>query len=349
MRRHLNTLYVATEGAWLRKDGANIVMEVEGEERARLPVHLVGGVVCIGRALLSPPLMGFCAREGIGMCFLDRNGRFLARVEGPVSGNVVLRKEQYRRSDVPAEYVEIVRGLLVGKLHNQRAVIRRALRDAAKGKGMEAESEQRLRAAEQALGNALRRVAAEPDPDRLRGIEGEAANRYFAVFDDLILNRGAARFAFKGRSRRPPLDEVNALLSFLYTLVTQDCRSALEAVGLDPAVGFLHRIQPGRASLALDLLEEFRPILADRLALSLINRKQLKLSDFTALDNGAVVLKDEPRRQVIRAYQDRKQTEIRHPFLDEQTTIGLLPHLQAQLLARHLRGDLDGYPPFLWK
>lgn len=347
MRRHLNTVYVTTEGAWLRKDGANLVMEVEGKERGRVPVHMIGSVVCVGRALLSPQLMGFCAREGITICFLDRNGRFLARVEGPVSGNVVLRKEQYRRSEEATRYAEIVRSMLIGKVHNHRTVIRRALRD--HGAGMETAAGESLKTAEMALDSVLRRLAVEADPDRMRGMEGEAASAYFGTFDSLIRGVGEARFIFKGRSRRPPLDEVNALLSFLYTLVTHDCRSALESVGLDPAVGFLHRIRPGRPSLALDLLEEFRAVLADRLALSLINRRQLRLKDFATLDNGAVMLKEEPRKQVIKAYQERKQTEIRHPFLREQTTVGLLPQLQAHLLARHLRGDLDAYPPFLWK
>ncbi|MEX0731911.1 MAG: type I-C CRISPR-associated endonuclease Cas1c [Aquisalimonadaceae bacterium] len=347
MRRHFNTLYVTTEGAWLRKDGANVVMEVDGKEQGRVPIHMIGGLVCIGRALLSPQLMGFCAKEGVSVCFLDRNGRFLARVEGPVSGNVVLRKEQYRRSERPEDYVVIVRGILIGKVHNQRAVIRRALRD--HGEGMEDEMESRLRRVETTLTGVIRRISSEVDTDRLRGMEGEAANIYFGVFDNLIRHPEEPRFRFTGRSRRPPLDEVNALLSFLYTLLTHDCRSALESVGLDPAVGFLHRIRPGRPSLALDMLEEFRAVLADRLALSLINRRQLRLRDFVTMDNGAVTLKDEPRKQVIKAYQERKQTEIRHPFLEERTTVGLLPQLQAQLLSRHLRGDLDGYPPFLWK
>lgn len=346
MRRYLNTLYITTEGAWLRKDGMNIVMAVDREERARIPVHMLGGVVCLGRVMLTPALMEHCAREGITVCFLDRNGRFQARVEGPVSGNVLLRREQYRWSDDDDACREIVRGILIGKVNNQRTVLRRMLRD--HGDTLQSASEQRLRAAERSLTAVLRRLATETRTDRMRGREGEAASVYFGVFDDLIRDR-EDRVCFTGRSRRPPLDEVNALLSFVYTLLTHDCRSALEAVGLDPAAGFLHRLRPGRPSLALDLLEEFRPALADRLVLSLINRRQVTKRDFQTLDTGAVTLKDDARRTVLTAYQERKQTEIEHPFLDERATAGLLPHLQALLLARHIRGDLDAYPPYIWK
>lgn len=346
MRRHLNTLYVTTDGAWLRKEGENAVMEVAGKEQARAPLHMIGSLVCIGRVLVSPKLMGHCAAQGISICFLDRNGRFLARVEGPVSGNVLLRCEQHRLTDGDA-CAEVVRSTLIGKVHNQRTVIRRALRD--HGEGLAEASATALRSTEAVLTRVLRRLSAEVDVDVMRGIEGEAAAAYFAVFDALIRKTGEPRFRFECRSRRPPLDEVNALLSFLYTLLLHDCRSALETVGLDPAVGFLHRLRPGRPSLALDLMEEFRPMLADRLALSLINRRQLMLTDFETLPSGAVSLKHEPRKSVIKAYQERKQMEIRHHFLEELTTVGMLPQLQAQLLARFLRGDLDGYPPFLWK
>ncbi|MCC5857184.1 MAG: type I-C CRISPR-associated endonuclease Cas1 [Ectothiorhodospiraceae bacterium] len=347
MRRHLNTLYVTTEGAWLHKDGANIVMDVDGKESGRVPIHMVGGVVCIGRALLSPQLLGYCSQEGVTVCFLDRNGRFLARVEGPVSGNVVLRMEQYRRSENSETCTSIVRSVVAGKVHNQRAVLRRALRDHAQT--MARSGENRLRDAEKSLTNVLRRVATESNNERLRGLEGEAANTYFGVFAHLLRRNGEQMLRFTGRNRRPPLDGINALLSFLYTLLTHDCRSALETVGLDPAVGFLHRIRPGRPSLALDLVEEFRPVLADRMVLSLINRGQIKEKDFHAMDGGAVTLKEGARKRVIKTYQERKQDEVRHPFLDERTTVGLLPQLQARLLSRHLRGDLDGYPPFLWK
>lgn len=347
MRRQLNTLYVTTEGAWLSKDGANIVMEVERKERARLPVHMLEGVVCFGRVLVSPPLMGFCAEQGITISFLSPNGRFLARVEGPVAGNVLLRREQYRRSDDLGRCALIVRNVLIGKVHNQRAVLNRALRDYG-DEFAGSETETSLNAARQRLARIMRDLVREDQLDRLRGLEGEAAQIYFAVFNRLLRGKSSF-FNFSGRNRRPPRDPINALLSFLYTLLTHDCRSALESVGLDPSVGFLHRDRPGRPSLALDLAEEFRPLLADRLTLSLINRRQLRERDFSLMDNGAVLLLDDARKKVLTAYQERKREEIKHVFLDDKVPIGLLPILQAQILARHLRGDLDAYPPFLWK
>lgn len=346
MRRQLNTLYVTTEGAWLKKDGANIVMEVEGEERARLPAHMLESLVCMGRVLVSPPLLGYCAEQGICVSFLSPNGKFLARMEGPVSGNVLLRREQYRRTDDPARCGLIVRNLLLGKVHNQRAVLGRALRD--HGEGMLDADRAELTHARERLRRISSRLQLEEQLEVLRGLEGEAAQAYFGAFDHLI-RVPEPTLRFNGRSRRPPKDAVNALLSFLYTLLTHDCRSALESVGLDPAVGFLHRDRPGRPSLALDLLEEFRPVVADRLALSLINRRQVGERDFVWLDNGAVTLKEESRKTVLTAYQERKREDLRHAFLDEKFAVGLFPVIQAQLLARHLRGDLEAYPPFLWK
>lgn len=346
MRRQLNTVYVTTEGAWLRKDGENIVMQVEGEIRARLPAHMLDSLVCFGRVLVSPPLLGYCAERGICVSYLSPNGKFLARVEGPVSGNVLLRREQYRRSDDGPGCSAIVRNILLGKLHNQRAVVSRGLRDY--GKDYPPEAHAALVHAERRLKRIGERLLTETRVDVLRGLEGEAAQAYFSVFDHLIRVPDSV-MQFGGRSRRPPTDAANALLSFLYTLLTHDCRSALETVGLDPAVGFLHRDRPGRPSLALDLVEEFRPVLADRLALSLINREQVSARDFTRLDNGAVLLKEDSRKTVLTAYQERKREQLRHAFLDEKADIGLFPAIQAQLLARHLRGDLDAYPPFLWK
>jgi len=346
MRRLLNTLYVTTDGAWLRKDGANIVMQVEGEERARVPAHMLEGLVCIGRVLVSPPLLGYCAELGICVSYLKSNGKFLARVEGPVSGNVLLRREQYRCSDDRSRYADIVRNLLLGKVHNQRVVVGRALRD--HGDGLNDTAHAELIRAKKILRRILDNLLRESDPDVMRGLEGEAAQIYFGVFD-YLMRPDKERLRFNGRSRRPPKDPINALLSFLYTLLTHDCRSALEGVGLDPAVGFLHRDRPGRPSLALDLMEEFRPLLADRLALSLLNRKQLDERHFVTLDNGAVFLKEDARKVVLTSYQERKREELRHGFLDEKFEIGLFPAVQAQLLARHLRGDLDAYPPFLWK
>ncbi len=346
MRRQLNTLYVSTDGAWLKKDGANIVMQVEGTERARLPAHMLESVVCIGRVLVSPPLLGYCAEQGISVCYLTQNGRFLARVEGPVSGNVLLRREQYRRSDDQPRCAAIVRNLLLGKIHNQRVVVGRALRD--HGGSLDEVAHGALTQARKSLQRILDRLLHESDPDVLRGLEGDAAQIYFGVFDRL-LRTDSKVLRFRGRNRRPPTDPVNALLSFLYTLLTHDCRSALETVGLDPAVGFLHRDRPGRPSLALDLMEEFRALLADRLVLSLLNRRQLNERDFITLDNGAVSLKEDARKTVLTAYQERKREELRHPFLEETIPVGLLPRVQAQLLARHLRSDLEAYPPFFWK
>ncbi len=346
MRRQLNTVYVTTEGAWLRKDGENIVMEVDGETRARLPAHMLESLVCFGRVLVSPPLLGYCAERGISVCYLSPNGKFLARMEGPVSGNVLLRREQYRRSEDGPRCAAIVRNLLIGKVHNQRVVVSRGLRDY--GGELSLGAYEALSHADKRLKRIGLRLLADAPVDTLRGLEGEAAQAYFGIIDHLIRVPDAAMH-FGGRSRRPPMDAANALLSFLYTLLTHDCRSALETVGLDPAVGFLHRDRPGRPSLALDLVEEFRPVLADRLALSLINRKQLSARDFMNMDNGAVLLKEDARKTVLTAYQDRKRETLRHTFLDEKVEVGLFPAIQAQLLARHLRGDLDAYPPFLWK
>ncbi|WGF90742.1 type I-C CRISPR-associated endonuclease Cas1c [Marinivivus vitaminiproducens] len=346
MRRYLNTLYVTTEGAWLRKDGANIVVELDGAERMRVPVHMLGGLVCVGRVSASSALLGFCAESGVTVTYLNTSGRFLARVEGPVSGNVLLRREQYRRTDEALECAALARCFVLAKILNQRTVIRRALRDHAPD--MAATSLDALEAAERRLTDTARRAQLPQSTESLRGIEGEAAQVYFAVFGYLI--RGDSdTFRFEGRSRRPPLDPANALISFLYTLLTHDCRSALETFGLDPAVGFLHRDRPGRPSLALDLLEEFRPVLADRIALSMINRRQLDTRDFRIMENGAVLLVDDARKKLLTTYQERKKEEISHPFLGEKAPFGLMPHLQAQLLARTLRGDLDLYPPFVWK
>ena len=344
MKKLLNTVYVTSEGASLRKDGENLVAEVDGSERARVPFHMMSSVVVFGGIFVSPPLMQALALLGVTIVLLDRAGRFQARIEGPVSGNVLLRRAQYRASEQPDE---IVRSIVSAKLANQRAVLQRALRDY--GAEMATDQRARIGGVVDRLARILRRVAfTNEGVDVLRGAEGEAAQGYFSVFGDLVRSPDP-EICFRGRSRRPPLDPVNALLSFLYTLLTNDCRSAAEGVGLDPAVGFLHRDRPGRPSLALDLMEELRPILADRLALSLINRRQLRSRDFETRDGGAVLLSDAGRRTVLTAWQERKKEERRHPFLDEAAPLGLVPHLQAQLLSRHLRGDLDAYPPWFWK
>lgn len=346
MRRHLNTIYVTSEDAWLRKDGANIVVEVDGAERGRAPLHMIGGVVCFSRPGASPALMAACAEAGIALSFLTPNGKFLARLEGARTGNVLLRRAQYRLADDPTRAVPIVRGIVAAKAANQRTSLRRALRD--HGDKMDATARMLVEAAEVRLGHIARRVVAADDVAILRGHEGDAAVAYFSAFDAMIQG-DRATFQFHGRSRRPPLDRVNALLSFLYAMLGHDCRSALESVGFDPQVGFLHADRPGRASLALDLMEEMRPVLADRLALTLINRAQLKANDFSTDEGGAVSLTEDGRKAVLVAWQERKKRDLRHPFLGETMPLGLVPHIQALLLSRHLRGDLDGYPSFIWK
>ena len=343
MKKHLNTLFVTTQGAYLAKEGETVVVRIEKEVKLRIPVHTIGGVVCFGNVSCSPFLMGFCAENGVGISFLSENGRFLARVQGPVSGNVLLRREQYRQADDLKKSAAVTRCILTGKIANSRTVLQRVLRDhREKVNGAEIEFTAKR------LTNYLDLLKEEHALDTLRGFEGDAAHLYFSVFDHLIVSQ-KEDFVFEERNRRPPLDNVNALLSFIYTLLVHDIRSALETVGLDPAVGFLHRDRPGRPSLALDLMEEFRPFLADRLVLSLINLKQVQGKGFNKTDAGAVLMTDDTRRTVLVAYQERKQEEIVHPFLDEKVNIGMLFHIQALLMARYLRGDLDGYPPFIWK
>lgn len=346
MRRLLNTLYVTLDGAYLRKDGLNVVVEVEGAEKLRVPLHLLGSVAVFGRVSLSPSLMGALAEAGVVSAFFSPNGRFLARVEGPVSGNILLRREQYRRMDDPAGCVAIARGMVAAKALNQRGVLQRAVRD--HGAGWTEETRTAVAASIARMQDIARRAAHETDLDRLRGHEGEAAALYFGVFAVMLRVEDPA-LAFRGRSRRPPLDAVNALLSFVYTLLVHDCRGGLEGVGLDPAAGFLHRMRPGRPSLALDLMEELRAPLADRLVLSLLNRREIGAADFRVMENGAVLLEEESRKTVLTAWQERKKEEIEHPFLKERISLGLLPHVQASLLARTLRGDLDAYPPMIWK
>lgn len=344
MKKHLNTLFITTQGSYLAKDGECVLVRVEREDKARIPIHTLGGLVCFGQVSLSPQLMAHCAEHNVGVSFLSEQGRFMARVHGPVSGNVLLRREQYRWADDPEKSAAVARFVLTGKLANSRNVVLRAARDHGDdGRG------ERLRTAARRLSDCLERLhEGGRSLDELRGIEGEGAALYFGAFDGLITTEDPA-FCFTGRNRRPPLDPVNCLLSFLYTLLVHDVRSALECVGLDPAVGYLHRDRPGRPSLALDLMEEFRPVFVDRLALSLINLGQVRPSGFQRLESGAVLMQDATRKEVILAYQKRKQDVVEHPFLEEKMPVGLLWHTQALLLARHIRGDLDGYPPYIRK
>lgn len=343
MKKHLNTLFVTTQGAYLSKEGETVVVSVEKETRLRIPVHTIGGIVCFGNVMMSPFLMGFCAERDVTISFLSKQGRFLARVKGPVSGNVLLRREQYRKADDMDFSARMARYILTGKLVNCRTVLNRAVRD-----HKEKIDTEEIGEASKRIGYSLESLQSDGTLDSLRGIEGDAAHIYFGAFDHLIVSQ-KDDFIFRDRNRRPPLDRVNCLLSFLYTIVMHDVRSALESVGLDPAVGFLHRDRPGRPGLALDMMEEFRPYIADRLTLSLINLKQVRPKGFTEMESGAVLMDDETRKAVLVAYQKRKQDEIMHPFLGEKVTLGLLFHLQALLLARFLRGDLDGYPAFIWK
>ena len=344
MRRLLNTLYVTSQGSYLRKEGETVVVEVEREIRLRLPLLTLGGVVCFGNVLCSPYLLGACAEAGIAVSFLTEYGRHLADVVGAPSGNVLLRRTQYRIADDLAASAALARSFIAGKLANTRHHLRRAARDADV---IEAP------AIEQAADAVMHRLRGLAEPglclDSLRGLEGEAASRYFAVFWSLVTPAQREAFPFGDRNRRPPLDRLNALLSYFYTLLRFDAAAALTTHGLDPAVGFLHRDRPGRDSLALDLIEEFRVPIADRLALALINRQQVQAGHFHTNETGAVLLTDVGRKEVLSAWQKRKQEEIDHPFLGEKVPIGLLLHAQALLLARHLRGDLDAYPPFEWR
>ena len=342
MKKHLNTLFVTTQGAYLAKDGETVAVRIDGETALRVPLHTLGAIACFGNVGCSPFLMGFCGERNVGLSFLTENGRFLARVQGPVSGNVLLRREQYRRADDPVFSARIAAACVLGKVANCRTVLLRARRDHADRVDTDA-----LQQAADRLSASMRRLQDDLDLDAVRGIEGDAARVYFEAFDHLIV-REKDHFFMRGRSRRPPLDRVNCLLSFLYTLVLHDLRSALESVGLDPAVGYLHRDRPGRAGLALDMMEEFRPM-ADRLALSLVNLGQLQAGDFVFSDSGAVRMSDAARKTLLVAYQKRKQEEMVHPFVDERMSLGLFFHMQAQLFARMLRDELDGYPPVIWK
>jgi CRISPR-associated protein Cas1 len=343
MKKYLNTLYVTTQGSYLHKDGETILVKIEGEEKLRLPIHTISGIVCFGNVSVSPFLMAHCAEHSVGLSFLTDYGRFLARVHGKTSGNVLLRREQYRMADSSEACIKVARNIVAGKIANSRTVLQRAVRDHShlKEKGDLVQAIGRL-------SYCIERLDRVESLDSLRGIEGEGGNIYFSVFDHLIVAQKDI-FSFSERNRRPPRDMVNCLLSFFYTLVMNDIRSALEGVGLDSYVGFLHRDRSGRASLALDLMEEFRPFIADRLVLSLINRLQIKKEGFEQSAAGAVLMTDETRKTVLSAYQQRKQEEITHPYLNETVPLGLIFHLQALLLARFIRGDLDGYPVFIWK
>ncbi len=343
MKKLLNTLYVTTQGAYLAREGETVVVRHEHENLLRVPIHTLSGIVCFGQVSCSPPLMGMCAENNVALSFLTEHGRFLARVQGPVNGNVLLRREQYRKADCEESTASIARAAVLAKIANCRTVVLRGAREHVDQRAAEA-----LDAGAARLAGILVAVDKAATADEIRGFEGQAAGIYFGVFDHLI-SVSKDNFFFHERSRRPPLDNVNTLLSFLYTLLVHDIQSALEVVGLDPAVGFLHRDRPGRPGLALDLMEELRPVLADRLTLTLINRRQVQAGDFRKSESGAVLLEDAARKEVLIAWQKRKQEQIQHPFLGENIELGLLPHVQALLFARYIRGDLDGYPAYFWR
>ena len=344
MRTHLNTLFVTLDGAYLRKDGAAVQVRHEKQTKLRVPLHNLDGIVCFGwDCTASASLMGACAEANVSLSFHTPHGKFLAASQGFTSGNILLRRAQYRAADLPSKTLDIAQKMIIGKLSNSRQVLLRATRD--HGEKNPANAANLIKAADQ-LSRRIRYANTATNLDSLRGVEGDAATYYFAAFPALLTN---TTLKLNGRTKRPPTDPVNALLSFLYTLLTHDCRSALESCGLDAQCGFLHRDRPGRPSLALDLMEEFRAPFADRAALTLLNRQQIKANDFETKENGAVLLKADSRKKVLTHWQERKQTEIVHPLLNEKVTLGLLPHLQARLLARHLRDDIDAYPAFLSK
>ena len=343
MKPLLNTLFVTSEDLYLTLDGENVVANRGKEMVARYPLHTLQNIVSFSYAGASPALMGACAKRDVGLAFCSPRGRFLARVGGESRGNVLLRRAQYRAADDPSQSCRIARSMIFGKLHNARWSIERTKRD----HGLRVDCG-RLDAASRRIQGLLEPVLEETDLDSRRGLEGIGAAAYFEVLDEMILS-GKEDFFFHERSRRPPLDRVNALLSFAYSLLAHDCASALEAVGLDSYVGFLHRDRPGRTSLALDLMEELRPCLADRFVLTLINNRVVKASDFLSAENGAVLLTDDGRKAFLQRWQERKREQLTHPYLEEKLPWGMVPYAQALLLARYLRGDLDGYPPFLWK
>lgn len=343
MRKLLNTLFILTENSYLSLDGENVVVSQERTETARFPLHTLEAILCFSYSGASPALMGACADRNVDLAFFTPRGRFLARAVGVTKGNVLLRQQQFRAADDPFVSCRYAKGFLLGKVYNARWVLERATRDHPQRVPVE-----RLKALSSQLASALSHIEDAMTLEELRGLEGAAAQQYFDGFDSLILQQRDT-FTFTGRSRRPPLDPVNALLSFSYTLLARDCAAALEGVGLDPYVGFLHCPRPGRTSLALDLMEELRTVYADRFVITCINQKTITAKHFQKQENGAVLLTDDGRRTFLKVWQQRKQQTIQHPLLGEKIPWGLVPYMQALLLARTLRGDLERYPPFFWK
>lgn len=343
MKKLLNTLYITSPDSYLALDGENIVILEKEQELGRIPLHNLEAVVSFGYRGVSPALMGACAEKNISLSFMTPQGKFLARVTGKVRGNVILRKKQYRVSDDKTACLDISKNCILGKVYNCRWVLERATRDHA----MQIDIDGVKRASE-FLQNSMKSIKTCTDIEQLRGYEGEAASVYFRVFNELILQQ-KKEFTFNGRNKRPPLDRVNAMLSFFYTLLTNMTSSALESVGLDPYVGFMHTDRPGRASLALDMIEELRPILVDRFVLTMINKKMVSGKDFSIKEDGAVLINDKARKVLLTEWQNKKKDIITHPYLNEKVEWGMIPFTQSMLLARYLREDIDAYPPFFWK
>lgn len=344
MYQILNTLYIMTPNAYVHLENDTVRIDVERQKKLQVPLHHLGALVCFGNIMISPALMHRCADDGIGLVLLDGNGRFKARLEGAVSGNILLRQAQHRLAADAPFAVAVAKAAIAGKLRNSRQVLLRGARETT-----DEQDQKMLSQAADALAGSIRNLAVAGDLDVVRGIEGDAAKVYFSALPNLVRRNIREHFTMDGRTRRPPRDRFNALLSFLYSMVMNDCRSAIESVGLDPQLGFLHAVRPGRAALALDLMEEFRAILADRLALTLVNRGQITERNLQMREGGAVYLEGDARKIVVAAYQERKQEEINHPLLDTKVPFGLLPQLQARFMARTIRGDMEAYIPFLVK
>lgn len=343
MRRLLNTLYVTIPEAYLSCEGENVLVKVNGEIKFRIPIHNLEGIICFGFTGASPGLMHLCCERGVALSFLTEYGKFMGRVSGRVSGNILLRRAQYKWTEDLVISTRLARRFVTAKIANCRSVLHRLLRDHGENINIDLIKDTINR-----MSDLLKNLISVNDLDSVRGVEGIAANMYFRSFNELILLQ-KEEFSIKNRNRRPPLDRMNSLLSFLYTLLTHEMTAALESVGLDPQAGFLHRDRPGRQSLALDLIEELRPYLADRLAITLVNRNQIASDGFIIKENGVVLMNDITRKEVLTAWQKRKQDKIIHPYLGEKVAVGLIPYIQAMLLARHIRGDIEDYPPFIWK
>jgi CRISPR-associated protein Cas1 len=338
MRKLQNSLYITRDGAYLHKQRETLVIEQNQKKLLQLPIHSISAIFCFGNIMVSPQLMGFCGERGVNLAFFNPYGRYLARIEGKQSGNVLLRRQQYRLVDESAAL--IARNIVAAKVQSSKVILQKHQRNHGKS--------DTISATVATLNQIIERLGRQTDVDVIRGLEGQAASGYFSVFNQLF-TKTDDKLQFNGRSRRPPKDPINAILSFLYSVFGQDCSAALQGVGLDPQVGFLHTERPGRDSLAQDLLEEFRAYVIDRIVITLVNRGQIKATDFDIEVSGAVKLKDDARKLLLKSLQEKKQEKIKHPFLNEEVEIGLLPHVQAMLLARHIRGDLEQYPPFCCK